>query len=101
MPEGQVGGRPEGPAITGKASREMPEQQQGERRSGMRESRQLIVQVQTGLRDLRVLPFDGVGICRPATAGKPHQLASMKSGVFRRAQAYRVRLQAARGPTVS
>ena len=95
---GRSGVGPRGPRFTGEASREMPEQQQGERDSDMRESRQGIVQVQPGLHDPRVLPFGDVGICRPATAVKPRQLASMKLGCFRRARAHRVRQQAARGP---
>ena len=48
----------------------------------MRESRQGIVQVQSGLHDLHFLPFGDVGIGRPESAGKPCQLANMKSGVF-------------------
>ena len=57
-------------------------------------------EVEPGLHDPRFLPFGGVGIGQPGPAGRRPQSASMKSGVFRRARAYRVRQQAATGPNV-
>ena len=55
-------------------------------------------EIELGLHDPRFLPFGDVGIGRPQLAGIPPQLASMKSGDFRRVRTHRARLQAATGP---
>ena len=87
--------RPEGCPITPRKETADETQSPHPGRTG---SRQGVVQVQPGLHDPRFLPFGDVGIDRSESAGKRHQLASMNSGVFRRARTHRARLQAATGP---
>ena len=57
-------------------------------------------EVEPGLNDPRSLPFRGVGIGQPGPAGLRHPSANVKSGVFRRTRASRIRQWAARGPDV-
>ena len=57
-------------------------------------------EVEPGLHDPRFLPFGAVGVGRLGPAGLQQPSANVKSGVFRRTRASRIRQRAARGPDV-